>query len=479
MDSANECTDAHRRIAKRRARHTRALARALGDASTHLKASREDVDNEDDVEDEDEDPRETVARVARDAAETLRRERNAFVDIERDAAETFFLEFSSESAVEPNTDSLRTMTRIAREREASRQESVRETRYRFRRDMIDDAEASGETNDELVEAWNNLLRENAETTCKEGDGDRVDCMELDARFRAQLSACKRALEPKESLVLRLRAHTVANVDASFDDALVECRRELAHAATLAAHARTRRETAFQSLLTGARASFDETLRRRDELRSRALEQTDALIEAERRSREEDACREANARRASLMSTAIENAREMRRLRDRLDHRVEDTSARLHDALARAPLRSARLKDALRRRRDGEAQRRARERLATRVMKNLRVELHRVKREYAEREKSEAALGAASVRSANRSLERLNAARCRPIGTDKTAAIRAMKHARIAQLQRELDAAEREIWRTALGSVPPKTFPSSLQRRAEAYERLERAMRRRD
>ena len=493
-DTANGDDDnARRRVAKRRARHDRAIANAFGSEKairillklsvpTHAReGARVDAAAADD--DDDDDSRERALRPSRDAAEALRADGDAFGCIERETTRTLRAESGNR---------LRTMAAHSREREEARREVVRETRYSFRCDMLDDAETSGILNDELVEAWNSLLRENHISKDDETgdgfgarddddeDGDRVDCMDLDARFRAHVDACKTALEPKESLAARLKAHLVAEVDARFDDAIHEHRLEIGKARRLAAEERLTRETAVEEVISNTKTTFGETSTRRDALRSEALAATDRSAAAEDADLSARYRREADARRASLIEIKLRNASEVSELRACLEHRVSEAFSRLQYAIARAPLRAERLRDAMKRRRGNEARRRARERLASRAMNDMRFELQEMKRCYTETERANAGrdrkLRLATLKTTSRvgSIESIGAKSERG---DKMNAILSMKQTRIANLRRELDAAEEDVWLRALACNRPAFAKDvSLDEKCRAFEALERALR---
>jgi len=490
-DTTNGDDDnARRRVAKRRARHDRAIANAFGSEKAIrilLKLSLPEharegarVDDEDDEDDED-DSRERAMRPSRDAAEALRADGDAFGCIARETT------LCAESG-----NRLRTMAAHSREREEARREAVRETRYSFRCDMLDDAETSGILNDELVEAWNSLLRENQISKDDEmgdsfgsrdddhEDGDRVDCMDLNARFHAHVDACKTALEPKESLAARLKAHLVAEVDARFDEAMHEHRLEIGKARRLAAEERLAREAAVEAVISNTKTTFGETSTRRDVLRSEALAATDRGVAAEDAALSARSRREADARRASLIEIKLQNASEVSEVRACLEQRVSEAFSRLQYAIARAPLRAERLRDAMKRRRGDEARRRARERLASRAMKDTRFELQEMKRCYPETEQANAGrdlkLRLATLKTTSRvgSIESIDA---KSESGDKMNAILSMKRTRIAQLRRELDAAEEAVWLRALACKRPAFANNvSLDEKCRAFEVLERALR---
>ena len=126
-------------------------------------------------------------RPSREMAERLWRDDDAYRRIEVEA--TRALQTRSEETRRGETPSA-----LSRAREEERRERVREQRHEFRRDMIDDAEASGDVNDELVERWNEMLREDAGARRRDDEDidDRVDCIELHERFQAHVMKCRRA-----------------------------------------------------------------------------------------------------------------------------------------------------------------------------------------------------------------------------------------------------------------------------------------------
>ena len=208
--------EARRRIARRRARHDRALEKKTSIRILLKKGCDDDERGDDDARDGDEDDGDEDAgraktRPSREMAERLWRDDDAYRRIEVEA--TRALQTRSEETRRGETPSA-----LSRAREEERRERVREQRHEFRRDMIDDAEASGDVNDELVERWNEMLREDAGARRRDDEDidDRVDCIELHERFQAHVMKCRRALEPKESLIRRLQAHLIAEVDVRYD-----------------------------------------------------------------------------------------------------------------------------------------------------------------------------------------------------------------------------------------------------------------------
>ena len=160
--------------------------------------------------------------------------------------------------------------------------------------------------------------------------------------------------------------------------------------------------------------------------------------------------------------------------------MSEAFSRLQYAIARAPLRAERLRDAMKRRRGDEARRRARERLASRAMKDMRFELQEMKRCYTETERANAGrdrkLRLATLKTTSRvgSIESIGAKSERG---DKMNAILSMKQTRIANLRRELDAAEEDVWlRTLACNRPAFAKDVSLDEKCRAFEALERALR---
>ena len=452
--------NAHRRIAKRRARHARALAKAL-DASA-LEFIANDVDE--DHEGPEADPGEFITRVARETEETIRRDCEAFGNVEREATEAYLklAREASDDEIESN------ILFISRERENARRERAAESRYQFRRDMLDDAEASGDANDVLVEGWNELLSENAT--------ERVDCMTFHDRFSAHVRACKRAFEPKETLARRLKAYLIAEVDVTYDAAIATHSGELMDAARVLANARARRESVASNVLRDAFGTFVETLRLRNTTRTRALSKVDQLLQDEAQARLDHSQTQEIVRRSSLTSLVLENANTVRCLRDQLDHRVEETRAALHLAVASAPLLHQRLNDALRRRVAEEANRRAKARATDRALKAARAELMEAKRRYAATEAACTDLEEKLESGVRTSCVRLDDARRRDDVEDRTHSILELKQAQIDSLNRQLQEIEGEIFRRVLHVRAGDTRNAPVLVRARALEALEIAVR---
>ena len=466
VESADDVrTNAQRRIAKRRARHARAVARKLHSSAP---AAFIAIDSDEDHDEPEADPGAFITKVARETEEAFRRESEAFANVERQAVQTY-LKLAREAidSIESNT------LAIARERERARRERATESRYQFRRDMLDDAEASGDANDVLVQGWNDLL------LLLDDAAERVDCVALHDRFVAHVRACRRALEPKESLARRLKAFLIAEVDATFDATLVANSGALAEAARVSANARAQRESVASSALRDSSNAFIETLRLRNRTRALALSKVDQLIDDEARARAEQAEHAEVVRRSSLTSLVLENANALRCLRDDLDHRLEETRSALHLALASAPLNYERFKDALRRRVGEEANRRGRARAADRALKNVRMELMDAKRRHAETATACAELEERLQSGVRTSYVRLDVARRRVDGEDNKRCILELKHAQIEKLHRQLHEIEAEIFRTVLHARAVDTRSVPVRVRALALEALETVMRTRD
>lgn len=460
----NKRANAHCRIAKRRARHARAVASALN--ASALEFVTKDADEDDDGQEAD--PGEIIARVARETEETFRRDSEAFDNVEREAMRAY-LKLAREASDEMESNILF----ISQERERARRERATESRYQFRRDMLDDAEASGDANDVLVEGWNELL-------LSENGSERVDCMTFHDRFAAQVRACKRAFEPKETLARRLKAYLIAEVDATYDSAIATHSGELADAARISADARAQRESVASNVLRESLGAFVETLRLRNATRARALSKVDQLLEDEAQSRLDHAQTHEGIRRSSLTSLVLENASTVRCLRDHLDRRVEETRSALHLAVASAPLNSERLHDALRRRVAEEANRRAKARAADRALKAARAELMEAKRRYAETETTCADLEDTLENGVRMSAVRLEVATGRSDdGEDKARSILELKRAQIESLHRQLEEMEVEISCRVLHVRARDTRRAPVRVRARALEALETAMRMRD
>ena len=474
--------EARRRIARRRARHDRALEKKTSIRILLKKGcdddERGDGDEDDgDEDDGDEDAGRAKTRPSREMAERLRRDDDAYRRIEVEA--TRALQTRSEETRRGETPSA-----ISRAREEERRERVREQRHEFRRDMIDDAEASGDVNDELVERWNEMLREDAGARRRDDEDvdDRVDCIELHERFQAHVMKCRRALEPKESLIRRLQAHLIAEVDVRYDAQMREHREELDRASREAMERGDAHERLASDTVRAARVECAEMQGRRDASRAEALTMTDVAVENEVATRLVGARRDDDERRAMLISMELENAREIRDLRENLENRMGELLSRLHAASASKPLLAERLQDAVRRRRLDDPRRRSRERAGHRLLKALRIEMFDLKRQFTVMEASNERIDARLRRETEKTRQRLEIQESRDgFGGAEDATTRALaslKRARIDRLTRELDVVEEKIWFDVLRHEKPSCTEIPLAVRSRAYEQLTLAIQRR-
>ena len=474
--------EARRRIARRRARHDRALEKKTSIRILLKKGCDDDERGDDDEDDGDEDDGDEDAgraktRPSREMAERLRRDDDAYRRIEVEA--TRALQTRSEETRRGETPSA-----ISRAREEERRERVREQRHEFRRDMIDDAEASGDVNDELVERWNEMLREDAGARRRDDEDvdDRVDCIELHERFQAHVMKCRRALEPKESLIRRLQAHLIAEVDVRYDAQMREHREELDRASREAMERGDAHERLASDTVRAARVECAEMQGRRDASRAEALTMTDVAVENEVATRLVGARRDDDERRAMLISMELENAREIRDLRENLENRLGELLSRLHAASASKPLLAERLQDAVRRRRLDNPRRRSRERAGHRLLKALRIEMFDLKRQFTVMEASNERIDARLRRETEKTRQRLEIQESRDgFGGAEDATTRALaslKRARIDRLTRELDAVEEKIWFDVLRHEKPSCAEIPLAVRSRAYEQLTLAIQRR-
>jgi len=504
-------------IARRRAKIDAALERALGRPPEIAVASAREPARETIIADASSD--ETRERDLDDAAcgELARRAKTA---LEGDANAFEVVALDCEAAyedAETSTPDASDAAMRARAREDERREGVRETRYAFRRDMIDDAEASEDVNDRLVETWNAMLRRGAsdedDAEDDDGDGDDdddddddfVDPMELHERFTEHVAACERALEPKQSLVHRLERHLVADVDEKYKQAIAEHRAELDSARQTSRRTNEAREQIARDVGRDARLKFAARGAARDATRAETLRRIDCAADVAATSRGDRARRDENASRAALIQLTHDNAREMSELRAALEGRFFDASARLHEARARAPLTSERFRDAIRDRAKTQRERKTIERAARRAVKSMRAELYDAKQRYEAMEAFHVRLDARLRLETRQARDRLEAMLERveraSSSQDKAKAIFAMKRARIEKLARALAAVERTIWkkvlcapdaprpidevvRSALSEHDASAWDNDwlskvLNDRTRAWVRLEREMRRRE
>ena len=474
--------EARRRIARRRARHDRALEKKTSIRILLKKGCDDDERGDDDARDGDEDDGDEDAgraktRPSREMAERLWRDDDAYRRIEVEA--TRALQTRSEETRRGETPSA-----ISRAREEERRERVREQRHEFRRDMIDDAEASGDVNDELVERWNEMLREDAGARRRDDEDvdDRVDCIELHERFQAHVMKCRRALEPKESLIRRLQAHLIAEVDVRYDAQMREHREELDRASREAMERGDAHERLASDTVRVARVECAEMQGRRNASRAEALTMTDVAVENEVATRLVGARRDDDERRAMLIYMELENAREIRDLRENLENRLGELLSRLHAASASKPLLAERLQDAVRRRRLADPRRRSRERAGHRLLKALRIEMFDLKRQFTVMEASNERIDARLRRETEKTRQRLEIPESRDgFGGAEDATTRALaslKRARIDRLTRELDVVEEKIWFDVLRHEKPSCTEIPLAVRSRAYEQLTLAIQRR-
>ena len=477
-DDDDDDDESRRRIARRRARHDRALEKKTSIRILLKKGFTKDERGDDareGAEDDDEDAGRARSRPSREIAERLRRDDDAYRRIEVEAKRAFQTRFEETRGDE--TPSAR-----AREREEERRERVREQRHEFRRDMIDDAEASGELNDELVERWNEMLREDAGARrCDDEDvDDRVDCIELHERFQEHVMECRRALEPKESLIRRLQAYLIAEVDVGYDAQMREHRTELARSSRAAMERGVAHENLALDTVRAARIACAETQERRDAVRAEALTMTDVAVESEVASRLAKARRDDDEWRGLLISMELENAREIRDLRENLEERLGELISRLHAASASKPLLAERLRDAARRRRLDEPRRRSRERAGHRLLKALRVKMFDLKRQFTAMEASNERIDARLRRETEKTRRRLEVPENDFGGTEDTTtrALASLKRARIDKLTRQLDFVEEKIWINVLRHRKPLCAEIPLAVRSRAYAQLTLAIQRR-
>lgn len=478
-DDDDDEDESRRRIARRRARHDRALEKKTSIRillkKGFTKDERGDDAREGDEGDDDEDAERARSRPSREIAERLRRDDDAYRRIEVEAKRAF--QTRSEETRGDETPSAR-----AREREEERRERVREQRHEFRRDMIDDAEASGEVNDELVERWNEMLREDAGARrCDDEDvDDRVDCIELHERFQEHVMKCRRALEPKESLIRRLQAHLIAEVDVGYDAQMREHRRELARSSRAAMERGVAHENLALDTVRTARIACAETQGRRDAVRAEALTMTDVAVESEVATRLAKARRDDDEWRGLLISMELENACEIRELRENLEERLGELISRFHAASASKPLLAERLQDAVRRRRLDEPRRRSRERAGHRLLKALRIRMFDLKRQFTAMEASNERVDARLRRETEKTRRRLEVPENDFGGTEDTTtrALASLKRARIDKLTRQLDFVEEKIWLNVLRHRKPLCAEIPLAVRSRAYAQLTLAIQRR-
>jgi hypothetical protein len=305
-------------------------------------------------------------------------------------------------------------------------------------------------------------------------------MDLAARFRAHVEACKAALEPKEVLASRLNAHFVAEINARFDEATREHSVELGKARQLAAEERQTREKFAEDTILKTKSSCADIAARRDSLREEALVATDIAAAAEDEAFWVRARRKSGAHRASLMEIKLRNANEVSELRARLEQRVADAFARLQLAVARAPFKAERLRDAMKRRRGNAARRQIRDRKAARAVKDAVFKLRCIKSCYAESEKTNARQEGKLRLATFNTMHRVDSMRSiheKATKKNPNNAILFMKRARIEKLKRELDAVETELWqRTLACDKPVFAKRASLDDKCRAFNALEKALR---
>jgi len=374
------------------------------------------------------------------------------------------------------SDDVMNLAQCARERELEREDSVREMRYDVRRAMIDEAETSAPVHDALAERWNALMATQTKMTHNHGDGDdidendddgigddkdttnthlvtehRADPMRLHTELLAHVAECADALRPKSSLVARMEHRCVVD-DAERARAFDARRDELRDARSNARQALDDQTTEARETVHEARARMDDVGRRmRDGTRRRALMDMDDAMEHDRRHRVDVLNRDARDARDTLIELELANVDEGWTKRLEFESREDDARLELRRATVRAPMRERRAMDACEARAETKIERENTMRAMRRRVKTMRMALYDAKRRYAAMEEFHARLDARLRLRRNESRERLRRERLRRVATlthegDKTAAICAMKRARVIELAKALEAVERDIWK---------------------------------
>jgi len=374
------------------------------------------------------------------------------------------------------SDDVMNLAQCARERELEREDSVREMRYDVRRAMIDEAETSAPVHDALAERWNALMTTQTKMTHNHGDGDdidenddddigddkdttsthlvtehRADPMRLHTELLAHVAECADALRPKSSLVARMEHRCVVD-DAERARAFDARRDELRDARSNARQALDDQTTEARETVHEARARMDDVGRRmRDGTRRRALMDMDDAMEHDRRHRVDVLNRDARDARDTLIELELANVDEGWTKRLEFESREDDARLELRRATVRAPMRERRAMDACEARAETKIERENTMRAMRRRVKTMRMALYDAKRRYAAMEEFHARLDARLRLRRNESRERLRRERLRRVATlthegEKTAAICAMKRARVIELAKALEAVERDIWK---------------------------------
>ena len=373
------------------------------------------------------------------------------------------------------------LARCARERELEREDQVREMRYDVRRAMIDEAETSAPVHDALAERWNALMTTQTKMTRNHGDGDddidendidendidddkdttnthraatehhRAAPMRLHTEFLAHVAECADALRPKSSLVARMEHRCVVD-DAERARAFDARRDELRDARSNARQALDAQTTEARETVHEARARMDDVGRQtRDGARRRALMDMDDAMDRDRRHRVDVLNRDARDARDALIELELANVDDGWAKRLEFESREDDARLELRRATVRAPTRERRAMDACEARAETKTERENTMRAMRRRVKTMRMALYDAKRRYAATEEFHARLDARLRLRRNASRERLRRERLRQVATlthegDKTAAICAMKRARVIELAKALEAVERDIWK---------------------------------
>jgi hypothetical protein len=219
--------------------------------------------------------------------------------------------------------------------------------------VLEDVERSGDANDDLVNAWADLL-----TRCEDQD--------VEAEFRALKERCAEAADTRAAVPDELSRHLIADAHESYRRAIASHGAELVELANVLrlerrADAQTRREIAGDATATEKRRGARARVQRADavDIACDSIQrQHEALVDA--REAEQDAFRDVVFR--TTRDQATESATERRRLHAESNERL----LRLHAARAHRSYVSEKAREAVRERIADKTSRTNRERALRRA-----------------------------------------------------------------------------------------------------------------